>query len=619
MKLKILFVLCFFSIMTAKAQIVSIANETFESTLSGWTIIPSNSWKADTNFYVSGHNSYRGIVPTTNNAGDTSIIISPIYDLQAYGFVWLTFSHICKVSASDICQIEYREDFIGSTWEPIPTSSYEGSGIYTNARFSHESYADWQPGDSLATPLNGWWKTEQFNISDEASHARVQFRFKITRGSVLGTYFVYGWLIDNFQINASVNPIAPPVVEFISTYSDTVYNTGPFLIKAKAATRTIAPLLTPKLYYSATIGGIPTNDSILMTAIEGDSIWSATIPQHFYGTTITYAVVASDSVTNTNTANGGFYINRPAGVVDSNAVALHSIDNPMEGTVGGTQPVKVTIKNKGIDYLDSCVINWTVNGVLQSPVVWRGHLFEDFNDTITLGYYTQRYNMFDTIVVWVGMPNGVVDTTTWDDTLSVVSYGCYGPISGDFIVGTAPGANVPSINDAFFIGSKCGVNGDVTLKLQNATYAENWDFTNLADIMGNYTLTVTSLSGNRDSVILKPASGVGITLNNTDNFIIKDITIDNTINNDYGIEFTGTADNVEIRNIHFIGDKTGTSSTTSPAPIYKTSGAGLVDDVRFIGNTIEGGYYGIYFYAGTGTSAYGTNVVFDSNTIFDQY
>jgi hypothetical protein len=403
-------------------------------------------------------------------------------------------------------------------------------------------------------------KTEQFNISDEASHARVQFRFKITRGSVLGTYFVYGWLIDNFQINASVNPIAPPVVEFISTYSDTVYNTGPFVIKAKAATRTIAPLLTPTLYYSATIGGIPTNDSILMTAIEGDSIWSATIPQHFYGTTITYAVVASDSVTNTNTAHGGLYINRPAGVVDSNAVALHYIDNPMEGTVGGTQPVKVTIKNKGLDYLDSCIINWSVNGVLQSPVVWRGHIVEDFNDTITLGYYTQRYNMFDTIVVWVGMPNGVVDTTTWDDTLSGVSYGCYGPISGDFIVGTATGADVPSINDAFFIGSVCGVSGDVTLKLQNGTYVENWDFTDLADVMGNYTLTITSLSGNRDSVILKPAADVGITLNNTDNFIVKDITIDNTSNNDYGIEFTGTADNVEIRNIHFIGDKTGTSS-----------------------------------------------------------
>ncbi len=178
---------------------------------------------------------------------------------------------------------------------------------------------------------------------------------------------------------------------------------------------------------------------------------------------------------------------------------------------------------------------------------------------------------------------------------------------------------MPSINDAFFIGSKCGVNGDVTLKLQNDTYIENWDFTDLADIMGNYTLTITSLSGNRDSVILKPTSGVGITLNNTNNFIVKDITIDNTSNNDYGMQFTGTADNVEIRNIHFIGDKTGTTAATSPAPIYKGSSIGLVDDVRFIGNTIEGGYYGIYFYGGTGTSAYGTNVIFDSNMVFDHY
>ncbi len=217
------------------------------------------------------------------------------------------------------------------------------------------------------------------------------------------------------------------------------------------------------------------------------------------------------------------------------------------------------------------------------------------------------------------MPNGVLDTTTSDDTLNVVSYGCYGPISGDFIVGTATGADVPSINDAFFIGSVCGVSGDVTLKLQNGTYVENWDFTDLADVMGNYTLTITSLSGNRDSVILKPTSGVGITLNNTNNFIVKDITIDNTSNNDYGMQFTGTADNVEIRNIHFIGDKTGTTAATSPAPIYKGSSTGLVDDVRFIGNTIEGGYYGIYFYGGTGTSAYGTNVIFDSNMVFDQY
>ena len=413
MKLKILFVLCFFSIMTAKAQIVSIANETFESTLSGWTIIPSNSWKADTNFYVSGHNSYRGIVPTTNNAGDTSIIISPIYDLQAYGFVWLTFSHICKVSASDICQIEYREDYIGSTWEPIPTSSYEGSGIYTNARCSHQSYADWQPGDSLATPLNGWWKTEQFNISDEASHARVQFRFKITRGSVLGTYFVYGWLIDNFQINASVNPIAPPVVNLLTTYSDTVYNTGPFLIKAKAATRTFAPLLTPKLYYSATIGGVTTNDSIVMTAIVGDSIWSATIPQHFYGTTITYAVVASDSVTNTNTANGGFYIQRPLAGGYTGYVIVGN------GTVTDYYtPASMYYKYSWARmlYLSNEISSNNMGGLI-TKLAWS---YDNATGT-TYGNQTCFFKMVDDTALVTGYVDPIVDgaTQVWAGTLNI--------------------------------------------------------------------------------------------------------------------------------------------------------------------------------------------------------
>jgi hypothetical protein len=34
---------------------------------------------------------------------------------------------------------------------------------------------------------------------------------------------------------------------------------------------------------------------------------------------------------------------------------------------------------------------------------------------------------------------------------------------------------------------------------------------------------------------------------------------------------------------------------------------------------LDGGYYGFYFYGGTGTGAYGTNIVFDSNTVSNQY
>jgi len=617
-------------------------------------------------------------------------------------------------------------------------------------------------------------------------------KMKYMKKLIIFCLVVCNFLVGKAQLN-------PPVVEFTSTLGDTVYNTGPFVITAKVASRTYAPIITPKLMYAATYNSITTYDSIVMTPTAGDSMWTATIPQHIYGTSIVYSINAFDSIGNNNYAQKGLYIQRISGgggarvvtiqngsgsqvvipinsahnysytqqiytaselngpgminaiafdvsvsniaqqsidvyiahttqstiaaaanvipganltlvysgyytfnttgwntivlqtpflyngtdniVVavdkntgssssglafynetttnpmairyygssdispitlggtaavtnnyrpnirfsllgtsnDSNSVKLLSIDNPTKGTNGGLQPVRVAIKNVGIKYLDSCYLDWTLNGVLQSRTIWRGYLPEDFNDTITLGYYTQPYDMFDTIVVWVSMPNGVIDSTTYDDTLRVYPYGCYGSISGDYIVGVGAGADVPDFATAFFIGSMCGINGDVTLKFQNGVYNENWDFTDLADIMGPYTLTITSLSGNKDDVVLSPSSGVGIVLNNTNNLIIKNITINATQSNAYAIQFVGDVYNIAFLHNNIYSDTVGTSSTTSPAPIYKASSTGIADSVTFIGNVIRGGYYGIYFYGGTASNAYGTRIVIDSNMIINQY
>ncbi len=790
-----LFLLALFLCFNAQAQLVQIEDETFEGTLSGWTIRPSNSWTMDTNLYAGGHKSYKGKVPIGNNPGDTAILTSPIYDFSGLSYVWLSFSHICKISASDICQIEYREDNISSTWQPIPTSSYKGSGAYTNSRFSHNSYSDWCSYDSLATPNNGWWKTEQFNISDEVSYSRVQFRFKITRGTTIGSYFVYGWLIDNFKIYASVNSISPPIVNLITKHNDTVYNTGPFIIQTKTDKQTSISTLSPKLFYSTTISGVTINDSISMNT--DDSIWTAIIPQQLFGSFVSYSVVVVNPEGFSTNVNDGFYVSRapvggynvivgeetltdyytPASMnsnyswsrmlylsseinsnlvgglitnlawsyasfsstvyknqkcylkavddfsldlgykdpildgatlvwddsliitqgwveitlqtpfylppgknlhvywhhengkslgssnywhhtntspiyrtvqdqlvtgfpstssgalryerpnarftlgyssYDSNSVALYTIDNPKNGVISGIQPVRVTIKNKGIAYLDSCTINWTLNGVLQSPTIWSGHSPEDFNDTITIGYYSQRNSTFDTIMAWVSMPNGVVDSVSYDDTVKIISYGCSSTLNGEFIVGHNPGANFSSIENAFFVAGLCGVDGDVILKLQNGIYAENWDCSNLSDLIGNFTLSITSLSGNRDSVILKPTSGVGIILNNTNNLVLKNITIDNSISNAYGIQFTGGANNVEIRNIYFNGNTYGTTASNSRAPIYKATNTGVVDNIRFINNIINGGYYGLYFYGGTSNTTRGVNCIVDSNVFINQ-
>ena len=55
MKKVILFFLFALLMRELPAQIVPIANESFEGPLTGWTITPSAFWEADTNLYAGGH------------------------------------------------------------------------------------------------------------------------------------------------------------------------------------------------------------------------------------------------------------------------------------------------------------------------------------------------------------------------------------------------------------------------------------------------------------------------------------------------------------------------------------------------------------------------------------
>ena len=297
----------------AQAQYTTVANEKFSS-LSGWTVNPTGGWIVNTNLSVSSPSSALGFVPNSN--GDSVELISPWYDLRNYEYAFLQFSHICKTSTSDMCQIKYQELSMPG-WKVIPTSSYQGNtpSAYAGAKFSHASYSTWIPNDSLATPSNSWWKEENFDVSGEVSYAQVRFKFVIVKGNVLGSQFAYGWVIDNFKLLASAAPIKPPVVEFLSSSpADTVYNTGPFTVTAKIATRTYAPIVQPiKLNVSYTYNNITTYDTLTMTMVEGDSIFSAIIPQKVFGTTITYDVRGVDSVGNDATAFSSFYLKRLIG------------------------------------------------------------------------------------------------------------------------------------------------------------------------------------------------------------------------------------------------------------------------------------------------------------------
>jgi hypothetical protein len=612
MKRIILWLLIYFPFQfTIHAQIVSICNESFESTLNNWTINPAYSWVTNVDLHMSGQKSYIGYVPALN--GDSVMLTTPFYDLTHYAYVHLKFNHICKVSKYDTCQIEYRENYSGAVWRSIPTSSYQGNGIYTNAVFQDSSYSNWQSSNLMAMPTNFWWHNETFDVSDEVSYAIVQFRFKIKRGNVVGTHFAYGWLIDDFQILASTNPIIPPHVSFVSTYNDTVYNTGVFPITAIVASRTLAPIDTPILKYNAFFNNTYTYDSITMNSVEGDTMWTAIIPQHLFGTKLVYSIHAIDTFGNTNQSQSGFYIKRLP-PFDSNSVAMYRINSPDSVvSYNSSAPVNVTIKNKGILNLNIAMIYWSVNGAVQTPVSWIGDLPDDFNANVSLGNYNSgNYGTYDTLKIWVEIPNGKQDPITNDDTITCFVYNCQYLLKGDYIIGNSSYANFTSINSALhtLTNADC-ITGDICFKIENGTYTQNIDLTNYANYLGNYSLTITSLANHKDSVILNDTAGVLITLNNTNNIYLKNITLDISIRGTYAIQFTGNANNIEIRNCNIFANPVAT--TNANIGILKSANTGIANNIRIINNVLNGGYNNLRIDGGT-LNNYATTYIIDSNT-----
>ncbi len=783
--------------------------ENFDGALppAGWTVSSSSvsgSWQPNTTYFqpdLSGTNiqSYRGKVP--GNPGDFIVLTTPVYDCRNFNYVYLRFSHICKVSPSDSVRIEYRTDGIG-TWNLLPGSNYLGPAInYWGTGFNALSYPQWRADDSLALPAQSWWKEELFDLTDIAGIAQVEFRFIIKHGNVPGTQVSYGWLLDNFHLEAAEYDIYPPTVEFLPPYvRDTLYSTGPYEIQAKVKTNTDAPIKTP--YLKWTTDNI-TYDSVLMTMVQGDSLWKADIPKYLPGTTVTYSVTGTDSLKNTTTIVSGyvitmgasgndvviqdngirsaydppfvyeigysrcmliypldeigpqaagtitsislrvaqagqgsfpakiymktvpaakrswnitddnydwitatqgatlvydgmlsftttgwvdiplqqsFFYNRQenlvllfeqncesnygcisAGYMDSyptyyhkvtpevrqwtrsynnplspndvklqfrsvdlrlrvtpasfgsNAVAVKNILSPVQTNVTGGQPVpvKVVISNKRAIDLDSCLVYWSVNGVVQPYYTWTGNLPWDYEDTLVLGNYTSGIGRYDTLAVWVSLPNGRPDSITWDDTLITVLYSCSGPLAGGYTVGT--GMDFPAIEDAMKAITLCGANADIRLLLSGSVYSQTWDFRDydFGNITGNHTLTLASATGNRDDVVVRPSSGVALHLGNTRNMGFDGITFDARTTGSVAVLIDRSCSNLAINNCSLLGDTNGV------ATLYVALPAGeAIDNFRFTNSLVDGGLYGVMFIGGTPGWTGGisnTNVVFDSN------
>ncbi|MFZ4401773.1 MAG: T9SS type A sorting domain-containing protein [Bacteroidales bacterium] len=305
-------------------------------------------------------------------------------------------------------------------------------------------------------------------------------------------------------------------------------------------------------------------------------------------------------------------------IMPPNDAGMTLITEPSNPTTAGIHNVKAKLRNFGANTLTNVNIQWSVNGVLQTPFPWTGNLVSGDTITSLLGNYNFAGGSSTIIKTWTNLPNGLVDGYINNDTTKMEIVVCSGPLSGIYTIG-GTAANYSTINIALQSLYYCGVSGPVIFNIYQGTYNEQLVIDTIFGASEVNTITFKSANNDSNSVIISysPSSSNAnyvVKLNGTDYIRFKHLSIVNTSQNGMGrvIELINKANFNEFSN-NVIQTALSTLSTSAGIYSYNTT-----DDHNLISNNlITGGYYGIYLYGlGTGSKEKGN---FITNNIIKDF
>jgi hypothetical protein len=286
--------------------------------------------------------------------------------------------------------------------------------------------------------------------------------------------------------------------------------------------------------------------------------------------------------------------------------------------VGSTQsgiatPIKVELKNYGLNPLTSVNIIWKLNSVIQDTFPWSGNLLRDSIEIVTIDTMIFAGGVY-CIDAYTNMPNMVPDTINSNDTANICFNAC---MAGVYTIGPAATGtyNYNTFNSALSDLVASGICGHVVFDVYPGTYSEQLTIPQINGMNINNTVTFRGVTGDSTAVILQyTALGASdywtIRLNGADWFRFEKMTIKG-LGASYAraVEFQTNAENNIISNC-VISVPVGTSSLF--APIYVASTVN--HDNQILNNVIQNGYYGIYWY-GSSTANLTKRTVIQGNII----
>ena len=350
--------------------------------------------------------------------------------------------------------------------------------------------------------------------------------------------------------------------------------------------------------------------------------WAAT------GNNIQVTVAASSGVNVLAACNNSSFCVTKAtlsytAVSGPNDVGVVSIDSP-SNFCAGVQNIKATIQNFGTNQVTGLTVNWSINGVNQTPINYPS-LLDTFGGSgnnqvqLLLGTHNFLANQSYNIKAWTSNPNNVQDTTNLNDTISD-NFGA--AIAGNLTVG-GPGANYATLNDVINVLNNYGLCGSVIINLRPGIYTEQVSFGQIEGLSSTNTITIQAENGDSSSVTIKynatsAADNYIFNFNDASYITIKNLTLEAT-GSTYGkvLLITGGSHNLTFKNNRIIGNLTTTSTSTNLALIHDESGSNE-DYLKFHNNLLLGGSHGIYLYGASTTSKEIGNEIYN-NIIYTNY
>ncbi|MES2727904.1 MAG: T9SS type A sorting domain-containing protein [Bacteroidota bacterium] len=441
-------------------------------------------------------------------------------------------------------------------------------------------------------------------------------------GSITKIYFLLGGTTNNATVYSNFTLKLAQNVGTITAWPSIAFNPGmttvfsapSFTITGAAAGAWIMVPLTTPFRYDPTLSLV---FEMSVTAGTGNQTRQTTI-------TGNSRVFGPSGGAATGSATGMLNFGIEVVNLAPNDAGVIGFDEPTAPTVG-SNTIIARVKNFGNNIINTVDVNWSVDGVLQTPVTYNTAPIDTVNGTgsttaaVTLGTSPFTANTLHRFKAWTSMPNSVADTVLSNDTNARIFR--TPALSGSFTVGTT--GDFVSITEAISVLNDIGVNGPTTFQLidtlYNAAKGEVFPLT-FSNVTGNSAVnTITFKPAFGNNAVIVSNTGNIINFSGSRNIILDGRDSSNNNNRNLSIintSLTGTlvalqndAISNTIRNINL--RSANTSTTAGSINILASTGFIGNDSNRIVNNYFGRSTAGNY---AIGILSQGTSAIVQNNT-----